>query len=87
MKLLKTNDKIRSEISTYNNEFAHILNGVILSFTGSRIKGYSLYFKAVDSGLITCTITGGNEKNILHAIQTLWQFSGSRQPIIKRAIC
>lgn len=81
--LLKTNDKIRAEISLFNNEFSYKLNGCLLSFTGSRIKGYSLYFKDTYSGAIFCTVSTGNERTILTAIQSIYQFSACRVPILK----
>jgi hypothetical protein len=84
--LLKTNDRIRTAIQVYNTEFAYKLNGVLLSFTGSRIKGYQLYFKDSVSDLVTCTIYTGNEKAIITAIDTIYQFTGSNSPVIKTPI-
>lgn len=86
MKQLKTNDAIRDAVKAYNNEFAHRLNGVLLSFTGSRIKGYSLYFKDAVSGRIISTIMTGNEKAILTSIGSIYQFSASPVLIIKPVV-
>ena len=80
---LKTNSKVRAAIASYNNEFSYRLNGIELSFTGSRIKGYQLYFKVCTSGKIVSLITCGNEREVLTAIYAISQFSGCPFSILK----
>ena len=80
---LKSNNNIRVKIAAYNSEFSYRLNGIELSFTGSRIKGYKLYFIVCTSRKIVNLITCGNEKDILTAIDAIYQFSATPFSILK----
>jgi hypothetical protein len=69
--------QINYAIDRFNLEYNHSLNGSKLSFTGSIKRGYQLYFKEADSGLIECTISNGSCKESLDSIRTLYQYFGA----------
>jgi hypothetical protein len=66
--------RINYEINNFNTENSHLLNGVLLSYSGGIRRGYQLYFKDVDSGKIECVIATGNFKDIINGIGTIYRY-------------
>jgi hypothetical protein len=77
------NERIRDAIKAFNAEFSYRLNGCELSFTGSRKKGFQLYFKTCVSGKIVCTIISGNCHTVMTAIAALSQFGSCPFSLLK----
>lgn len=82
------NSKRLNEVVDYfNSWYVNNLNGVKLSFTGSIIKGYNIYFCEVSSGrIVRSIIYGANIKTAISTIATLEAIFSDMEKIYKPKI-